>query len=232
MMPFWNGDRDQAMQLARLLADLEPQHSELADFLFVARFDTKQDQDTVRQVSRKFNVHTHTSRRQEVGWPRGCNGNFFGGMEWVYHKMLAKQIPHYKSIFNMGPDCVPLTRDWLKLLHQFSSSTGARVAGPIIDPKGAHPHINGDSCLLSSNMEFLKWLTIRASQGKQNAGWDWQLSTEFSSRGWANIPWIISLWNTPTFHESQWAELTAAGIKWVHGVKNFSLLELARRKLL
>ena len=33
-IPFWSRDRDQAMELARLLADLEQAHSEIADFAF------------------------------------------------------------------------------------------------------------------------------------------------------------------------------------------------------
>jgi hypothetical protein len=76
-IPFWNGDKDQAMKLARLLADLQPVHSTTADVLFVSRFDTKHDKQTIDYVSRKFNVYYHVSQRREVGWPHGCNGTFF-----------------------------------------------------------------------------------------------------------------------------------------------------------
>lgn len=236
MLLFWAGDREQAFRLARLLADLEPQHSELADFLFVARFDAKHDSDTVKYVSRKFNVHTHISRRQETGWPRGCNGSFFGGMEFVYHKMAARQIPRYKAIFNMGADSVPLDKNWLSNFCQTWDSLNRRekvyVAGALVDPNGEHPHINGDATFLSGDLEFLKWLVIRASHGNANAGWDWYLSHQFAEWGWSDIPAIISLWNTKTFETHRWDELTRAGIKMIHGVKDFSLLDLARKKLL
>lgn len=232
-IPFWNGDRDQAMALARFLADIEPQHSELADLLFVARFDSKQDPDTIRYVSRRFNVHTHTSRRQEVGWPRGCNGIFFGGMEYVYHKMAANQIPRYKAILNLGPDCVPITRDWLGNLCDIWDSYGKKVfvAGALTHA-GGRDHINGDCCMLSGDLEFLKWLVVRASNFDASAGWDWQLSAQFQKRGWANIPSVISLWNTPTFDLDRWDELRFVGIEVIHGIKDFSLLELSRKKII
>ncbi len=52
-LQFWKGDRDMAMKLARLMADLEPKHSDDADVLFISRFDTMQDVDAVKYVSRK-----------------------------------------------------------------------------------------------------------------------------------------------------------------------------------
>lgn len=236
MLAFWSGDRKQAFQLARLLADMEPQHSELADFLFVARFDDKQDPDTLQYVARKFNVLTHTSRRQETGWPRGCNGSFFGGMEFVYHKMAAGQIPRYKAIFNMGADSVPLDKNWLSNFCETWDSINRKqktyIAGALVDPKGDHPHINGDATFLSGDIEFLKWLTIRASSGSANAGWDWYLASQFAEWGWSDMPAIISLWNTPTFESNRWDALTGAGIKMIHGIKDFSLINLARKKLL
>lgn len=236
MLSFWSGDRDQAFKLARLLADLEPQHSELADFLFVARFDQKHDADTVQYVARKFNVHTHVSRRQETGWPRGCNGIFFGGMEFVYHKMAARQIPRYKAIFNMGADSAPLDKNWLSSFCETWDSLNHHkkvcVAGALVDPRGEHPHINGDATFISGDLEFLKWLVMHASHGNANAGWDWYLSQQFAERGWSDIPAIVSLWNTPTFESNRWDGMVGAGIKMIHGVKDHSLLNLTRKKLL
>lgn len=236
MLSFWQGDREQAFRLARLLADLEPQHSELADILLVARFDQKHDPDTVQYVARKFNVHTHVSRRQETGWPRGCNGIFFGGMEYVYHKMAAGQIPRYKAIFNMGADSTPLDKNWLSdFCHTWDNMNRkdrVYIAGALVDPKGEHPHINGDATFISGDLDFLKWLVIRASHSNANAGWDWYLSRQFAEWGWSDIPSIISLWNTKTFEPNRWDGMVGAGIKMIHGVKDFSLLNQARKKLL
>src|SRR6476660_7427789 len=96
-LPFWEGDKLQCMTLAKLLADLEETHSTKADVLFIARFDCKHDMDVVRNISRKFNVYTHTSKRRGTGWPMGCNSLFFGTLEWVYYKMAGAQVPHYRS---------------------------------------------------------------------------------------------------------------------------------------
>ena len=63
-LQFWKGDKDQAMRVARLIADLEPRHTDFADFLFVSRFDCEQDLATVEYVSQKFNVHTYVNRHR------------------------------------------------------------------------------------------------------------------------------------------------------------------------
>jgi len=86
------------MALARLIADIEPAHNQLADFLFVNRFDTPPDRDTVKYVSRKFNVFSYQSARRSIGWPRGCNGLFFGSAEYFYHMSAEnRKTPRYKG---------------------------------------------------------------------------------------------------------------------------------------
>ena len=67
-LQFWEGDKKPAMEVARLIADLESKHSDIADILFVSRFDCQQDPKTVEYVSRKFNCYTHVNKhRQGVG---------------------------------------------------------------------------------------------------------------------------------------------------------------------
>lgn len=238
VLPFWAGDRDQAFKLARLLADLEPGHSELADILFVARFDCKHGEQTVKHVSRKFNVHTYTSKKRGVGWPAGCNSLFFGSVEWIYHKMNAGHIPRYKAVFNMGADCAPLSKDWLSQLCGGWDAAAKKkplyAAGPLI-PGSAHgrEHINGDAMMLSGDLKFLKWLAMDIEDIRVPAGWDWILASEFERWGWTDFPFIKSYWRYPgQFPQSEWDIEVFRGISFIHGVKGDSLLNLARKNLL
>ena len=238
VLPFWNGDRAQAFKLARLLADLEPEHSNLADFLFVARFDCKHGDQTVKYVSRKFNVSTYTSKKRGIGWPAGCNSLFFGGMEWIYHKIASKQIPGYKAVFNMGADCAPLSRNWLKQLTEAWDEEAKKkplyVAGPMVpgSPIG-RSHINGDAQMTSGDLKFLKWLAMDVGDIRVAAGWDWLLSADFERWGWADLPFIKSYWRYPgEFPQSEWDVEVSRGTSFIHGVKGDSLLDLARKNLL
>lgn len=237
--PFWNGDKAQSMKLARLISDLQPEHSTTADVLFVARFDAKPDAATVDYVARKFNVYTHISQRREVGWPHGCNGTFFGSMEWFYYRVADGKCPAYKAMFIAESDGCPLYADWLQHLrmewNKVNELKPVVVAGPLIkdgNPFTQHDHINGGATFVSGDPEFLKWLVTNVSSHGINAGWDWFLSKEFEKRGWADIPSIKSYWRRPTFTEAEWLPEIKKGTVWLHGVKDDSLLEIARRKLL
>jgi hypothetical protein len=239
VLPFWEGDRSQAMSLARLLADLEPEHSDYADVLFVARFDQKHDPDTVKYAARRFNVHTYVSQRRGVGWPLGCNSIFFGAMEFIYHKAAAGQIPLYKAVFFMGADTAPLCRGWIEKLSATWDSLNSKkqvyVAGHLIfaSPNaGGRDHINGDALLLSGDLKFQKWLVKGVQDVRHNAGWDWALAGEFRRWGWAGIPFIRSEWQRlAPFTQTDWDRQISQGIFIFHGQKDQTLLELARKNL-
>lgn len=232
---FWEGDRAQALKLSRLLADLEPAHSTQADILFVCRFDSKQDPQTVAYVSRKFNVFTHTSKRRGTGWPNGCNSLFFGAMEWVYHKMASAQALHYKAVLILGADGVPLRRDWLTVFHEgWKAAQPCFLAGAWLPDAsgGGHDHINGDCALFSGDLKFLHWLAVKVGDVSVSAGWDWILSESFKQWGWANFPFVKSAWNRrEAFTEENWTQEIEAGTVWFHGQKNDDLLDMARKKL-
>jgi hypothetical protein len=230
---FWEGDKEQSMRLARLLADLEFGHSEQADFLFVSRFDSKHDDHTIRYVSRKFNVHTHTSKRRGTGWPMGCNGVFFGMLEWVYHKISAGLVPHYESILVLGGDGAPLRTDWISHFVN-NQQDGVFVSGALVRGEyGARDHINGDCALLSGDLQFLKWLTLDIADISTVAGWDWVLADQFKQRGWKNLPFVKSVWNCPTpFTQDNWNYEANQGTVWFHGVKGYSLQTLCRKNLI
>lgn len=235
-LQFWNGDRSQALKLARLLADLEVGHCNIADFLFVSRFDTAHDQATIKHVSRKFNVFSYVSKGRGTGWPAGCNDLLLGTVGWFYHKKAAGQIPGYKAIFCFEADGIPMRKDWIAGLHQEWDRVNAKnkifQAGAWL-PNGPDSigtgHINGN-CLLTGDLPLLKWFLGVAGGVTQSAGWDWALSPQFKTRGWADIPQIRSVWRTPMTEE-----LFLAGMKekriWHHGVKDDAGIKFCRKYL-
>jgi hypothetical protein len=236
-IPYWAGDNGQASLLAKLLADLSPGHSNLADILFVRRFDAQpMNADVMKHVTRKFNVLQHRSTRREIGWPQGCNGLFFGALEYIYHMSVAGKIPAYKAIFNCASDVVPLVPDWLEYLHQQWRFLPANLKHPVYTAgaliAGEHPHINGDAMLYSGDPKFLKWLAKDVGGIKQRAGWDWVLAGQFQHWGWANIPNVYSLWQTPSMGRAEAENWRAQGAVIIHGVKDNSLLEHARKMML
>ncbi len=236
-IPFWKGDKLQAMKMARLLADIQQEHSQRADILFCARFDTTHDMKTVEYVSRKFNVHIHTSQRREVGWPHGCNGLFFGIMEWIHGRKEAKTIPAYRAVFLAESDGAPLSDDWIARLSlewdKLNELQPVYMAGAFIpDIVNNHPHVNGGCCFLSTDDKFTGWITKQIAGIKSNAGWDWILNRHFEKWGWADMPSIKSEWHRPAFTEKEWDSYVKRGVVWLHGLHDDSLMEVARKKLL
>jgi hypothetical protein len=234
ILPFWDGDKSDAMHLARLFADMQPGPgvSTEADFLFVCRFDSSQDQATINYVSRKFKVYTYTSKRRGTGWPNGCSDLFFGCMEYFYRMMEAGKIPHYKAGFMMESDVIPLATDAVGQLSAiWDGLPPVCVAGAWL-PNGVSPglgHINGGACLLSGDLNFLKWLATRAQS--RGGGWDYLLAPEFSKRGWKDIPRIRSHWKQQVTEESFLRE-KSSGTLFLHGSKGNIGVNLCRKHLL
>ena len=228
---FWEGDKEQAMNLARLLADLEPEHSKKADILFISRFDAFHDRAAVDYVSRKFNVSTYTSTRRGIGWPTGCNELFFGMIDWVYHMKASGKIPGYKSIFAIEADCLPLSADWLSVLDKDWDDESAKrelcIAGCWIKegPFGVG-HINGNA-FISGRLKFLKGLSNVGGRFISGAGWDWVLSKEFKNMGWYGMPHMAFDWRAVVTKEKLEGEMSR-GMVWHHGGKNKDAVKICR----
>jgi hypothetical protein len=233
VLQFWEHDKAQAMALARLLADIEPNHTELADILFLNRFDCKPDHQTVKYVSRKFNVFSYQSARRSTGWPRGCNGLFFGGAEYLYHMSAEnKATPRYKAAFFLEADCCPLSRDWLRTFSKTWDSFNNKifVSGCRVESEGVWEHINGN-CFISGDLTFLHWL-VKTVGEPANIGWDYVLAAQFRTWGVKPMPGMEFVWRTPTLTPPELLERIHRDVIWLHGVKDFSALQFARKHLL
>jgi hypothetical protein len=230
VVQFWEGDKSRAMELAQFLADLEPVKCQIADFMFAARFDCRPHEPTVQHVARKFNVRTLISRRRGVGWPDGCNELWFSTMEWVQSMTQARKIPQYKAIFTFEADGAPIKQDWIASLSsewdRVNTPNPVCIAGALVDPG---PHINGNA-LISGRPKFLHWIARRVGGVRPGTGWDFVLARDFQRIGWADIPGVKSIYNTPTFTQEQYEDMVRQDWIWVHGGKDTSLIQMGRKR--
>jgi len=231
-LQYWERDRDQAMRVAQLIADLEPAHNDQVDFLFVSRFDCPHSLKNIESVSSKFKVFHHINRnRRGTGWPAGCNDLWFGTMDRIYALVEARQMPEYEAILTFEADACPLGPYWhqtlLKAWREANKKKVVKVFGAMVQhPK---PHINGNG-LFSGDKQFLHEVSRKIGGCPPIYGWDFYLTKEFSQLGWDNCPYIKSFWQEKTMAPEQIDGLIASGVSFLHGVKDDSVIDHIRKR--
>lgn len=231
-LQFWEGDRDQAMRLINFLADLEPKHNELADFLLVYRPDCRPPGAEAQYLSRKFNTFVYRSPKSETGWPQGCNALAEATCEWVSCMIEANRVPKYKCVFLCEADGGPVSRDWVAKMSQAWDTANARqsvvIAGPLVYAPAEH--INGN-CMVTCDPKFMKWFT-RGPRQHTAGGWDYVMWPVFKQKGAANIIGMRSYYNTPHFSLEEYEQMRREDLIWVHGDKSGDLIKWGRQQLL
>lgn len=226
-LQFWEGDKAQAMQVARLIADFETRMSDRADFLFVSRFDCPHDMETINYVSRKFKVRHHISRRRATGWPWGPNELWFETMQYVYeHSVMDRRQSEYKAVLTFEADASPLCPNWIHMLSDaFDDAQPACIVGPLLQHPGLH--INGNA-MFTCSMDFTHWISRQLTGCAPNGGWDYILAPRFKEWGWRDCPLMRSWWKTPTIVPEAFQKLREQGACFLHGVKDDSVLRAVR----
>ena len=144
VLQFHEGDRDQAMALARLLADIL-RHNE-HHILFFARYDCEHDIATIRYCRQYFHtVLEGRSTRRIKGWPIGPNAMAMDVFQLSHEKHKAGEWD-YESIMLLESDCVPLNNNWLELIRQEWREGNQLLLGHWIGKKAdpARSHMNGN----------------------------------------------------------------------------------------
>jgi hypothetical protein len=165
----YNGDKAIAMELARLIADLEEGVCPYADFMFVFRHDTEIDQETVQYVARKFaSVYTFKNIRKTSGWPQGCNDLFFESYIHFCLKIKRGEWDYAAALF-FESDCVPLYSDWISQLYHEWNQQNKLILGYVYgENEHPYPHVNGN--LIISPEFYKKNPQFYACSGIK--GWD------------------------------------------------------------
>lgn len=231
-LQFYQADRAQAMQVAKLIADLEPQHNPAVDFLFVSRFDCTHDMRAIDYVSSKFKVFHHINRnRRGVGWPSGPNDLWFGTFDHICSYSEAKIMPEYDAILTFEADACPLVPYWHKALmtswQNVNKKRPVKVHGAMLKAPGVH--INGN-CLFSGDQPFLNLISRKIGGCSPISGWDFFLAKQFAQAGWQDCPQMKSYWQRPTMGTDEIDALIDSGVAFLHGVKNYDVIDHVRRR--
>lgn len=147
VLQFYDGDQAAALELAKLLADIEAKPRDDVLLVFARRFDTPmcpEIEAAAEYCRAKFPVvHDFQSRRVATGRPDGCFGLWAGGLELLWEHYLAGDHA-CASAFTFEPDGVPMTKNWIWRLqeaHKETQSLGKRVTGSRTN--FLLPHVNG-----------------------------------------------------------------------------------------
>lgn len=142
-LAYWDGDKDLAVKVANLMADLQPHHvGNACRVLLVCRQDSKMYPEIYNPLLKKFNVSYHISGSPLRGWPSGPNGMFGNTMLHLCNSAVATEC-----VFWMETDCVPMRTNWFWDLVQLwrNRAPGANIIGCRCDchGDGTGDHING-----------------------------------------------------------------------------------------
>lgn len=240
-------DQDAAVGLARLIADLVPESKcPYADFLFSASFQAEHDLATIRYVARKFDqVRTYRCIKNVNGWPQGPNNQAHETARHFAH-MVHSGRWHYSGILLAEPDCVPLKRDWIKLLFDEWHAGTQNCLGPWVTygPPPYQQHINGNAIFgprfILSNSQIFRapdWIGWDA----HNAGFlmaegraskwifsDYQHGTP--GNPWRDCDWLFS--DRPIFEPHPLWRHGPQSPAWLHGCKRWDLAQACVRERL
>lgn len=150
---FWDGDKEEALRLARLLADIEPGYRYDVVLLLACRFDVDESApdivETKAYCSNKFKTWVMRSKRVATGHPDGCFGLWAGTAENCYEG-LTRGEP-FDNVFFVESEGAPARFDWidhLKRQHQVTLDCGKFITGPRMVGTQLYPaHVNG-TCVM------------------------------------------------------------------------------------
>lgn len=229
VMQFWSGDRERAEQVARFMADIEPEVSSCADFMFAGRGCAVSDA-TAEYVGTKFSVvRRHTYDGPGEGWPDGTTVLWFDVL-----KQAKSMSTVYKAVVTLEPDDTPLRIDWLQALSDAWDAAPVNVLGAfsyvMTDHKPTKQHINGNA-MWSTDPDFLKALYRMEGATPAGEAWDVHLAPFFRGMGWGDTPLVQSRWNLTTASAEYLEKLVADKVAYLHGVKDDSAFLYARELL-
>lgn len=242
---FFDGDKAQAMALARLIADLEDKPRSDVAVMFTARFDCQHDEETIAYVAQKFQVLRYTTKRKATGWPNGPNQMMACSYEYLVEKWVRGKLPKVKAVMMIEADCVPLYKNWLDQLINEWNNCGKSVLGAWLKKGDASgEHVNGN-CIMS--IDF--WKKCRGiMHPPSRGGWDAALAygilpNAAPSRliwsdyrlGTSDNPWKGEdyLW-APKRYGAPSNALYGQDLQpvWYHGIKVLDGITCARKRLL
>ena len=245
-LQFYEGDMNNAMKLARLLADIEPVPRKDVLLALVCQPGTPFDgrvKEVLSHCSKKFAVEHVVSKYGAKGWADGSGQLWTGTMEH-FHEQWKKGLVSFGAIFTFdGGDGVPLRRDWIDVLKKEQScglSLGKLVVGQRKEMSGGNKagkwsprtHVNGNMILhlmIWDKYPSLHCTPLGASLMMCNT-WDMYHADVFLEEVMPSSV-ICSEWRKNGLNEAIMSD-RARHSAWLHGYRDHDIVDTARRFLL
>jgi hypothetical protein len=148
VLGFWSGDKRRALELSRLIADIEPARRDDVIFVFARQSECPMDAEIEKAqlyVGRKFSfVDMETTVDVKKPYPGIAFDPWASAMAKMSDSYYAGRLDCANSFF-LESDGVPLRTTWIddiKESHRETLFLGKRVTGPRMR-FGGHDHING-----------------------------------------------------------------------------------------
>jgi hypothetical protein len=227
----WPGDTDVAMDLAKLICELEPKIRD-SEFVLVYRRDCDPRLpkyfETLARMRFKHAYARMAHNHDDSGWPGSSNmlsHSAFMSMGMLHQSGEVKS----DGFLLFEPDCVPLTKDWIDRLSDEWDKTKAMGREAF-----GHWHQQGDESTLhmNGNAVFATRFIDRHQNimiGPAPIGWDYFFREHYISLS-RDSDLIYQNYNRHGLTQDEWLGITKNGIRpaLFHGIKTAHGRELAR----
>lgn len=232
-LQFHTADRSRAMEVARLIADIEPRYCPSIELIFAYRFDCEPpDNATLYRCVQKMAVSQFKTKTKWYGWPAGPNGMAVDCMMEAKRCSDAGIWAANDLVLLLEPDVCPLSLTWIDdLLAEWHKARAehAILMGSWRNSGGAHGHINGN-CGIIPNFANVIRVDMLVNQ---DTAWDCVIAPYVKDR-WYITGLIKNVFQTEHIMPSE-IEKPEVGDRapvLIHGIKSSDALDYAKHKLL
>lgn len=225
-------DIDDAIELVRLICDIEPVRRNDVEFWIAYRRDCAPHkiQKITALLSAKFGIVSgYRAANYSDGWPSGPNSLWTSLMIEASVRATNRRIGQFDGILTFEPDCVPTQRSWINQLRWLWSKTlssGKLVVGHLHPPVGRIPiHINGNAIFWVNTVKRNPSLMLTGSE----------LAHDIKHASWnvlhgMDTPLITQMYGYKNLSAREWINLSKHGARpaLLHGIKDDSARTLAR----
>jgi hypothetical protein len=225
-LQFYNGDRDRAMRLARMIADIQPYFRMDLLFLFVCRYDCDMSIADLAYVGKKMMVEFFKTTTRWDGWPAGPNGMARDLLEESYLRVKSGRWSDVMGMIMIEPDCIPCDQEWIDTLCSAFPIGGPRIMGAWRPSGGEHGHINGN-CVIQADIARLPGFLAAFNQ---HLAWDCAI-VPFVKDYWLETHLIKNCFESTGATREVFEAKAQEPPVLIHGYKDDSCYELARKRL-
>ena len=227
VLQYWRGDEQQALSLARFLADIEPHRRDDVILILARAWNCPLSAEATKvreHCAKKMRTILLQSGVERSGHPDGCYGLWAGTVGRLYQLHRDGVLPwDFATVATFEADGWPVRRDWiarLKASHARTLERGLRITGAVMDEP--MPHVNGNMVMeLSVWGDFpslhtctpqVAWDVLHAQVLMPLARPCNVIRNEYGTRDWT----------------AGCLSAVAREAAWVHGVKDDSVAEIVR----